>query len=490
MVIVLCITLYTTRAVLKVLGVEDYGIYNVVCGFVSMFAFLNTSLSNGIQRFFNYEYGKNGEKGAIRVYNAALVIQVILGIIIIIGAESFGLWYMYEKMVIPDNRLIAAQWIFQLSLISFLFIILQAPYTAAVMAHEKMDFYAVISVLDAVIKLGIVFLIPLFEVDGLILYGALLSIISIINFILYYSYCKKHFSEIRFNFIFDKSLFKSLLGFSSWNVFGSFSIMMKEQGINLVLNLFFGPVVNAARGVAAQVNGGIRSFVSNITTPVRPQVVQSFAKGDLRRSLNLTYSVCKLSCLFFFMLALPICLEISFVLNVWLGESIPEHSDSFVIIVLATAFTTNLHSAISNLVHATGKMKSFQLYTSIIKFCSVPTAYFAIIFFKIPEIALSIVFIVDIIAHIVGCWILSKITIFPLKDYAVKVVFPILIAVTLASIPVIFLHCVIKYNTLRFFCVLLSSILSVAFIGYKLALNLSEKQLFQSIIRSVVNKLC
>ena len=184
MVIVLCITLYTTRAVLKVLGVEDYGIYNVVCGFVSMFAFLNTSLSNGIQRFFNYEYGKNGEKGAIRVYNAALVIQVILGIIIIIGAESFGLWYMYEKMVIPDNRLIAAQWIFQLSLISFLFIILQAPYTAAVMAHEKMDFYAVISVLDAVIKLGIVFLIPLFEGDGLILYGALLSIISIIKCIL------------------------------------------------------------------------------------------------------------------------------------------------------------------------------------------------------------------------------------------------------------------------------------------------------------------
>ena len=488
MVIVLCITLYTTRAILDVLGVEDYGIYNVVCGFVSMLAFLNTSMSNGIQRFFNFEYGKNGETGANRVYNTALIIQSLLAIVILVLAESFGLWYMYEKMVIPADRFVAAQWIFQLSLVSFLFIIMQAPYTAAVMAHEKMDFYAIVSVLDAILKLGIVFAIPLLDGDGLIIYGILLSLISVLNFILYYVYCKKNFNEIKFHIIFDRSLFRSMLGFSGWNVFGSFAIMMKEQGINLVLNLFFGPIVNAARGVASQVNGGIHSFVSNITTPVRPQVVQSFAKGDLTRSLNLTYSVCKLSCLFFYMLALPICLEISFILNVWLGSNIPAHSDTFVIIVLATAFTSNLHAAVSNLVHATGKMKAFQLYTSAIKLCSVPIAYYSVILFELPEIALTIVWIVDIVAHGVGCWTLSKITVFPLKDYVFKVILPILSVVVLTTIPVVFIHCLIDNNVARFISVITASVLSIALIGYKYGLNITEKQLFQSIIKSVINK--
>ena len=214
MVIVLVISLYTTRIVLKVLGVEDYGVYNVVCGFVSMFAFLNTSMSNGIQRFFNYEYGKNGEEGANRVYCTAVIIQAILALIIVILTESFGLWYLHNKMVIPDDRMFAAEWIFQLSILSFIFIIMQAPYTAAVMAHERMDFYAVINVFDAILKLGIVFLLPYVSIDVLIMYGILMTGISVVNFILYYIYCKKQFSEIKFRRTKGNSLFKSMLGFS------------------------------------------------------------------------------------------------------------------------------------------------------------------------------------------------------------------------------------------------------------------------------------
>ena len=366
MVIVLAISLYTTRAILKILGVEDYGVYSVVCGFATMFSFLNTSLSNGIQRFFNYEFGKNGEEGANKVYCTAVNIQIILAIIILILTESVGLWYLHHKMVIPEGRELAAEWIFQFSIISFLFVIMQAPYTAAVTAHERMDFYAIVSVLDVFLKLGIVLALPLFSSDKLILFGLLFALISVVNFCIYYFYCKKRFKEIKYHRIFDKELFKSMLGFSGWNIFGSLSGVMKETGINLVINFFFGPVVNAARGVANQVNGALQSFVTNITMPVRPQVIQSYAQGNMDRTMHLTYSISKLSCCFLLMMAIPLSFEIDYVLHLWLGDKVPEHAGVFTIFIFMSSIVNNLNSAISGVVHATGIMKDYQLWGSLI----------------------------------------------------------------------------------------------------------------------------
>ena len=406
MVIVLLISLYTTRVVLKVLGVEDYGVYNVVCGFVSMFAFLNTSMSNGIQRFFNFELGRNGIEGANKVYCTALHIQLILAVIIVVLTESFGLWYLHNKMVVPEGRMVAAEWIFQFSILSFLFVIMQAPYTAAVMAHEKMDFYAVVSVLDVVFKLVIVLILPLFVWDKLILYGILYSLINVVNFSMYYIYSKKRFPEIRYRRQHDRSLFNSMLGFSGWNLFGSFNGVMKEQGINLVINFFFGPIVNAARGVANQVNGGLQSFVTNITMPVRPQVVQSYAQGNLSRTMHLTYSISKLSCCFLLMMAIPISFEIDYVLHLWLGENVPEHAGMFTIIILLTSLVNNLNSATSGVVHATGIMKDYQLWGSLISIASVPIAYVLLKLYPIPELALLAVMICSTLGHFV-CLLLN-----------------------------------------------------------------------------------
>ncbi len=489
MVIVLLITLYSTRVVLEVLGVEDYGIYNVVCGFVSMFAFLSTSMSNGIQRFFNFELGRNGEEGAKNVYNTAIYIQLILIIIILICSESFGIWYINNKMVIPAERLFAANWIFQFSLLSFIFIIIQAPYTAAVIAHEKMDFYAVVSILDAFLKLCIVFLIPYLKGDDLIWYGILLASVSLMNFVLYFTYCKRKFTEIVFEKGFDKQMFKSMLGFSSWNVFGSLSIMMKEHGINLVLNLFFGPIVNAARAVAHQVNAGINSFVSNITMPVRPQVTQSYAKGNIDRSLSLTYSVCKLSCFFFFMIAFPICLEVNRVLDIWLVGNAPKYSNIFVVIVLATTFTSNLHSSISNLVHATGEMKKFQLYTSAIKLCSVPLAYYLLKFYNYAPLALYVVLITDLLAHYVGCLVLSKITDFPLNKYLTKVIFPILAVVIVSGAIISVAYYCLPNTVLRFILIVIISIVITSIGAYCIGMNQSEKQLVRNFASNIKHKI-
>lgn len=488
MVFVLGITLYTTRVILNILGVEDYGVYNVVCGFVSMFAFLNISMSNGIQRFFNFELGKNGVDGANKVYNTALLIQFILAIIIIILTESLGLWYLHNKMVIPDGRMFAAEWIFQFSVMSFLFIIMQAPYAAAVMAHERMDFYAIVSVLDAVLKLGIVFAIPVLPGDKLIVYGLLYSLINISNFVIYYIYCKKNFAEIKIKRYFDKSLFQSMLGFSGWNIFGSISGVMKEQGINLVINLFFGPVVNAARGVAAQINGGLQSFVSNITTPVRPQVVQSYARGEYVRTMNLTYSVSKLSCCFLYLCALPVVLEIDYILRLWLGNTIPDHTNTFVIIVILTSFVNNLNAAVSGVIHASGKMMVYQTVSSTISLMCVPCSYFGLKFGMSPEFALLMVMGWAAISQIASLFILKTIVSYSIRDYVKSVLWPLLAVMIVTFWPALFIHEYMTSGFIRFLIVGITSV-SVSSLGiYYIALNRSERGLINSFLSKFKQK--
>lgn len=488
MVFVLGITLYTTRVILNILGVEDYGVYNVVCGFVSMFAFLNISMSNGIQRFFNFELGKNGVDGANKVYNTALLIQFILAIIIIILTESLGLWYLHNKMVIPDGRMFAAEWIFQFSVMSFLFIIMQAPYAAAVMAHERMDFYAIVSVLDAVLKLGIVFAIPVLPGDKLIVYGLLYSLINILNFVIYYIYCKKNFAEIKIKRYFDKSLFQSMLGFSGWNIFGSISGVMKEQGINLVINLFFGPVVNAARGVAAQINGGLQSFVSNITTPVRPQVVQSYARGEYVRTMNLTYSVSKLSCCFLYLCALPVVLEIDYILRLWLGNTIPDHTNTFVIIVILTSFVNNLNAAVSGVIHASGKMMVYQTVSSTISLMCVPCSYFGLKFGMSPEFALLMVMGWAAISQIASLFILKTIVSYSIRDYLKSVLWPLLAVMIVTFWPALFIHEYMTSGFIRFLIVGITSV-SVSSLGiYYIALNRSERGLINSFLSKFKQK--
>lgn len=488
MVIVLGITLYTTRAILQLLGVEDYGVYNVVCGFVSMFTFLNTSLSNGIQRFFNYELGKNGIDGAKRVYNTSLLIQILLAVIIIIITEALGLWYLYNKMVIPESRMVAAQWIFQFSVLSFMFIIIQAPYSAAVMAHEKMDFFAAVSILDALLKLLIVFIIPFFSGDNLTIYGLLIALISIFDFICYLVYSKKHFDEIKLESKFDKELFKSMMRFSGWNTFGSFSGIMKEQGINLVINLFFGPIVNAARGVSTQVNSGLQGFVSTITTPVRPQVIQSYARGDVDRTMHLTYSISKLSCMFLYMMALPIICEIDYILKLWLGGNVPENTNKFVIIVILISFLNNLNSAVSGVVHASGKMKAYQLSTSLLALLCIPLSYFALKMGGSADLALWMVFITMAITQTVALMVLKTIVQYRLKDYFIKVISPIVsVALTTFWIPSL-ITSTFQEGLLRLCIVFITSVLLVSISVLFMGLNRGERTLIFQMISNKINK--
>lgn len=482
MVFVLGITLYTTRVVLAVLGVEDYGVYNVVCGFVSMFAFLNTSMSNGIQRFYNFELGKNGEVGANRVFNMALLLQFVLAIIIIVFAESIGLWYLHAKMVVPENRMFAAEWIFQFSIATFVIVVLQVPYTAAVMAHERMDFYSVVSIFDVVLKLILILTINLVPSDRLILYGGVIVSVHFLELFIYVIFSHRHFHELEMKFSMYKDLFRSMLTFSGWNLFGAFANMMKEQGINLVLNLFYGPIVNAARGVAIQVNGGLQSLVQNITVPVRPQVVQSFASGNIERVIRLTYTVSKLSCFFLYIIALPVLIEMDSILHIWLGDNVPKHANTFVVIIVLTSFIGNLNAAISGIVHATGKMKTYQMCGSFCILLSIPLSYIVLKMGFAPEWALIMTFVSMFVTQIVSIVVLKSIIQFSISEYFQKVILPFVNVVIVSLwIPISLLY-IIDKSSIRLFVIFISSILissvSVFFIG----LDKKERELLECFI--------
>lgn len=361
---------------------------------------------------------------------------------------------------------------------------MQVPYTAAVMAHEKMDFYALVSILDVIIKLVLVLALPLFPLDLLLVYGLFLTIISAINFFFYFVYAKRNFPEIRINRsnLPSKKMFKSMLGFSGWNVFGSFSNMMRDQGVNLILNLFFGPIVNAARGVAVQVNGAVMGLVNSMLTPVRPQVVQSYAKGDIGRVMNLTYTISKFSVFFLLLLSVPLSIEIDFILTLWLGNNVPPHTSSFVVIIVATNLILVPMSSQAALVHASGNMRNYQVIGGVVKFLSVPIAFLLLKYGSEPEWAFIMVLLFDAIGLAVGMLIIKGIMPFKIVEYFKEVFFPILVV----SIPVILLSILVHHMVFndwgRFFLVGLSSTFSFAIFIYLLGLTRPEKELLKKII--------
>lgn len=488
MLFVLVIGLYSSRIILQVLGVEDYGVYNVVCGFVSIFSFLNSSMSTGIQRFFNYELGKSGIKGANRVYNMAMLIQLILIVIVLIFSETLGLWYLYNKMVIPEERFFAAFWIYQLSILNFIFIILEVPYKAAILAHEKINFFAFVSIVDVVLKLAIIYLVPLVNGDNLIVYGILFTSVGLLNLLASYIYSKRNFSEIYFCRYLDSTMFKSMLGFSGWNVLGTFSIMMREQGVNLVLNLFFGPIVNAARAIAVQVNSGLLHVVRNITIPVRPQVIQSYASGNIKRTLSLTYSISKLSFLFLYLVAMPVLIEIDYILYFWLGDGFPEHTSGFVVAIVVSSFFHNFYMILSDVAHATGNIRKYQIYSSIMIVLSVPLAYIVLKLDASPEFAMWMTVVSMIAAFFMALKVLRSMAIISIKDYFKEVIAPVLLVViTTIFFPFIpYMFYSSGFN--RFLLTILFSSVPIMVSIYFFGLNVTERDLIKGMVLSLIKK--
>lgn len=491
MLIVLALSLYTTRVVLNILGVVDYGIYNVVCGFVSMFAFLNNSLANGTQRFYNYKIGEGKRNEMPIVFTSSMMIQVVLAVVLLLVLESFGIWYINNKMVIPSDRLTAAFWVFQCSVVSLVFVILQVPYSAAILAFEKMDYYAVVSIIDAVLKLVVVLLLLIIDADHLIIYGILSLLISIANFALYSSYCKikfKHETSLILRKK-DKALLREMTSFSGWNVFGTFAYMIKDQGLNVLLNSFFGPIVNAARGIAMQINGALQGFSTNIVSAIRPQLVQSYSAGNIARVQNMMYSMSRLTFLMLFILSLPVMIELPYILRLWLSGNIPEYTVVFTDLVIINMIITSMNTPLSQVVHATGKMKLYQVGTSITICTILPIAW---LFLKLGYSPVS-TFIVSIVVTIINqgvCLILLK-KIFPysIRTYVKQVVIPCLILVVISPILPYLTHYAMEDGFLRLCLVVFVSIVSTALSSFFLVLSQGEKDMISDYLKKIISKI-
>lgn len=490
MAIVMAINLYVTRVILNVLGVSDYGVYNVVCGFVSMFGFLNTSMANGIQRFYNFELGKNGEDAVAKVYNTALIIQFVLAVGIVILTETIGLWYVNTKMVISPERIIAANWIFQFSVLSLVFVIMQIPYSAAILAYEKMDYYAIVSIIDVLMKLSIVLILPHLSGDSLILYGLLMMAISILNFILYYVYCHKKFHRLRFERIFDKSLFKSMLGFSGWNLFGSFAYVVKGQGVNVLINSFFGTAVNAANGIATQISSAILTFAANIVLAFKPQLTQSYAMGDYSRAKNLMFSMSKIAYTLMCVIAIPIMVEMDYVLTLWLSSDIPTYTHSFANLTIIATMIGILNTPITQMIHASGQMKKYQIATSIVICSILPISWLFLKFGYGATSVFVITIIIMVINQVVCLQVLHSIFKFSVTKYVKEVVVPCIIITIIPLFAVSSISNAIGSSSIWNFIVVTIVNLLVVGILFYLTLNSAEKQIIKSYIIKIKNKIC
>lgn len=374
MIVMMLIGLYTSRIVLNALGVTDFGIYNVVGGFVSMFSLIAASLTSSISRSLTFELGRGDMECLKKTFSMSVIVLFGLSLIIVILLESIGLWYLSNKMVIPPDRLHAAHWCFQLSIITFVLGLVNMPYSSLIVSHERMDIYAYFTILDAIFKLVICYAIVHSPIDRLVMYAILLCLINVINQCIYVSFCKRNFQECRFTWIYDKALFKGLFSFAGWNFIGCSAAVLRSQGATLLLNWAGGPAVNAANGIAGNICGVVQRFVSNFTLAFDPQITKRYAASEYDSLMKLLLYGSKYSYYLLFVLALPIMFNAHFILQIWLGI-VPEHSVSFtrwmIVFMLAEAVSRPIITA----KNATGEIRNYQIVVGGILLLMLPLSY-------------------------------------------------------------------------------------------------------------------
>ena len=374
MFVTLIVSLYTSRIVLKYLGVEDFGIYNVIGGVIVLFSFLSNALQSSSQRFLSYEIGL-GEKGnSSRVFNMSLQCLFLISIIVFVLAETVGLWFINTQLIIPGERVTASHWVYQITILTFIVSLFQVPYRANIIAHERMSFYAYLGIIDVLLKLAIAFALSVSPIDKLILYAFLLLLVNILNIVLTAVYCKRYLKIGRYNRVKDKQLFKQIMGFSGWSMISGGAVITAQQGGNFLLNIFSGVVANGAYGIANQVSSAIYSFVSNFQYAFQPQIVKQFAAKEFGALYLLMNRAAVFSYYLLLIIAVPFCVSADYVLFLWLGQ-VPEYASGFIILMLVYFLIDALEAPLWMLIGATGKMKVYTIWSASITVLNIPLAW-------------------------------------------------------------------------------------------------------------------
>lgn len=370
----MAVGLFTSRLVLGAMGVVDYGVYGLVGGIVTMFSFLNSAMTSATQRYLSFDIGKGETDRLQKTFNASLNIHYLIALLILILAETIGLWFVNHKLNLPAERMEAINWIYQLSILTFLLEVIQVPYNALLIAHEHMSIYAYLSILEAVLKLVAVFILIKTETDKLVLYAVLIFCVTFIIRMFYKLYCKRHFKESVYRFYYNKKFYRELLSFSGWNLFGNIAVIARGQGSNILLNLFFGPVANAAYSLVNIVQGTIINFVSNFQIAVNPRITKYYARGEVQSSLKLIFLSSRFSFFAMLLLVLPLLFNIEFILHLWLGK-VPTYTVSFLRLALLYALIETISNPLIMGAQATGRIKWYQIIVGTFIFLTLPISW-------------------------------------------------------------------------------------------------------------------
>ncbi|MCM1070052.1 MAG: oligosaccharide flippase family protein [Bacteroides sp.] len=486
--IVLVLGLLTTRIVLDKLGVENYGIYSVVGSFVSMFTILNSVLQSATRRYLSLAIGKENDAAIKDTFQTAVVIHIWIAALVVLALETGGLWFLNNKLNIEASRMWAANWVFQFSVLSVAINILNTPYVASVTSHERFDVYAYLSIFDIVGKIVILFLLVLLPFDKLIVYAALMFAVAALVAGVYMRFCIKQFSETRsISLIVDKPLLKEMLKFSGWDCFGNITSIVNVQGITILLNIFFGTLVNAARGVATTVTFTVLQFVSGFVMAAEPQLVKSYAKGDYGRMEKLVFDISQMTLFMLAIFAVPIWMEMDYVLHLWLGDNVPEYTGIFIKITLLNCFISYSNLMVVKAIVATGNVKQLNLFLAPIELFILPIIYITLKISNSPVMVYWISALPSLMKFMVNLSLLRKFIGFPMWRYIRVVFLKNLGVVALALLLPLLVHSVMPDGLLRFLAVGSTSLVCTLTLMWFLVLNRDIKQMALNKLRSRLN---
>lgn len=483
MMLMLLVSLYTSRLVLQTLGVEDYGTYNIVGGIVSIFTFISGAMVASTQRYLNFYLGTGDEEKLQKTFNVSLIIHLIVALLIIAFAETVGVWYIYNKLVIAPERLNAAFWTFQCSTIATAFIVMSFPYNAAITAREKMSTFAYITIYDACVKLLIVYAIMNTTFDKLVSYAILMMLAQISTTLIYRIYCIRHFKECKLNFKgLTMPMFKELLSFSGWNFVGNIANVCLTQGVNLLLNAFFGPAVNAARGISVQVQNSVSGFCTNFQNAQNPQIIKSYAAGEHVEMHKLIFRASRFSYFLMLLFSVPIIMKSDIIMQIWLKEP-PEYTSIFVQYTMGFGLVQSLANPLLTGAIATGSVKKIMSIIATFFCMIIPVCYIALYFGADPVSVFFIQLIMYIIAHIIRLWIVSKQLNFQKNKYLKDVAIPCIYITIMSFVVAYLINLLLIDNIVNNLLFCLTSIASTAFIIVSIGLKGNEKKQIFNIIK-------
>lgn len=488
MMFMMLIGLYTSRVILDKLGEVDFGIYNVVGGFVTMFSIISGAMTSATQRFLSFEIGKKDKGNVKGIFSTMVYIHMFLAFIILLLGETVGVWFINNKMNFPAERYTAANWVFQFSLFTFILNVINVPYNGAIIAYEKMSAFAYFSIFDAIMKLLICYVIVMTAIDKLVMYALLMAIIQVLLIGIYFVYCRRNFSQCKLENTFNRSYGREVFSFVSWNLIGSVAMIAKEQGVNVVLNIFFGPAVNAARGIAHNVLTKVNGFVTNFQTAMNPQIIKNYASGDREAMFKLVFRGAKLSYLLLLTLSLPVIIEAPFILNIWL-KAVPDYTVIFLRLVLLTSMLSSLSNPLIITMHASGRVKEYQIVVGGVSLLTLPLVYVGFKYFTFaPYWAMIIVFAIELICHIVRLYMLKRMIGFPIGGFLKSVTIRVFIITILSFIVPIAIYQNLDDTIIRFVFVCIASIFATFIFGYYLGLCRDERAKIKQNVYNLVFK--